>query len=142
MAGNGYNNWNLFLRVFGHFIEIRDIYKEIKNNEEAKKTSTLMAKKTILYSFLFLITLAISFATIIWAISLMQGLAVIFAVVLFVIGITIGIYSLIYLPLALNTLIKQFCLNRKPLAWVALAIFVLIIVGVVIGIVLLTSGAI
>ena len=33
MAGNGYYKWNLFLRVFGHFIEIRDIYKEIKNKE-------------------------------------------------------------------------------------------------------------
>lgn len=123
----------VFFKVFEDFVNNRSLYKEIKSNEEAKKVSVVMAKKSIVYSIAFLLTAGISFGLIFWGISLFGSLAVVLGIILVIMGVVIGIYALIYLPLALSTLIRQFTLNRKPLTWIALAILIIILTALIVG---------
>lgn len=125
--------WGVFFKVFGDIVDNRTLYKEIKSNEEAKKVSVVMAKKSIIYSIAFLLTAAISFGLIFWGLSLFGSLAVVLGIILVIMGVLIGIYALIYLPLALSTLIRQFTLNKKPLTWVALVLLIVILVGLIVG---------
>lgn len=125
--------WGVFFKVFGDIVDNRTLYKEIKSNEEAKKVSVVMAKKSIIYSIAFLLTAAISFGLIFWGLSLFDSLAVVLGIILVIMGVLIGIYALIYFPLALSTLIRQFTLNRKPLTWVALVLLIVVLVGLIVG---------
>ncbi len=133
--------FTLIFGVFNQFVNIRDIYNEIKNNEEAKQVSTVMARKSILFSILFLINCAGAIALIVWGVTLIATFSIIFGIIVTLIGITLAFYSLVYLPLAINALVKQFCLNKKPLSWVALSLLIIIILALIIGSILIFSGA-
>lgn len=127
------NIWSVLFKVFGNIADINKLYKEIKSNEEAKKVSVVMAKKSILYSVLFLITAGISIGLIFWGVSLIGSLSGVLGIILIILGVFNCLYALVYLPLALSTLIRQFTLNTKPLTWIALVLLVLIIVALTIG---------
>ena len=128
--------FSLIFKIFDKFVDIRVAYNDIKSNPEAKQTSTVLAKKSILYSIIGAVVFAISFALIFWGFSLVDNASVLFGIVLIILGISMIFYPLICLILSLNLIIKQLLLNKKPLGFVALSIFLLMISLIVVGVIL------
>ena len=128
--------FNLLFKVFGKFIDIKSAYNDIKANPESKQNSTVFAKKSILYSILGAIVFAMCFAFIFWGFSLLDSSSVFFGIILIILGLSVIFYPFVYLILSLNLVIKQLLLNKKPLGFVALSIFLLMLVIIIAGIVL------
>ena len=55
---------------------------------------------------------------------------------LIILGISMIFYPLAFLILSLNLVIKQLLLNKKPLGFIALSIFLLMIALIVVGVIL------
>ncbi len=128
--------FSLIFKIFDKFVDIRVAYNDIKSNPEAKKTSTVLAKRSILYSIIGAVVFAISFALIFWGFSLVNNASVFFGIVLIILGISMIFYPLACYILSLNLVIKQLLLNKKPLGFVALSIFLLMIALIVVGVIL------
>lgn len=130
MASGGNSIWRVLFKLFDNFIEARDQYNKIKANEESKKVSTLLGKKSITNSIIALVLFAGGIALTLWGWSIMQNqsLAGVFGIILLIIGIVLLIYPILFMIISLNYLIKQLCLNKRAVGWIALAIFVLVIV--------------
>ena len=128
--------FSLIFKIFDKFVDIRVAYNDIKSNPEAKKTSTVLAKRSILYSIIGAVVFAISFALIFWGFSLVDSASVFFGIMLIILGISMIFYPLAFLILSLNLVIKQLLLNKKPLGFIALSIFLLMIALIVVGVIL------
>lgn len=128
--------FSFLYKIFGKFVDIKVAYNDIKANPEAKQTSTVLAKKSILYSIIGAVVFAISFALIFWGFSLVDSASVFFGIVLIILGISMIFYPLAFIILSLNLVIKQLLLNKKPLGFIALSIFLLMIALIVVGVIL------
>lgn len=129
----------LLFRCFSSFLDLRVLYNDIKNNPEAKKTSTVLGKKAILYWVGFILTLALGGGLIFWGSTMLNSALAIFGIVIMVAGIGTAFYALMFFIISLNATIKQLCLNRKATGWVALSLLILTIVAVVVALLLILA---
>lgn len=137
MANNSLGK--ILFHGFSTFLDLRTLYNDIKNNPEAKKTSTVLGKKAIGFWIGFILSLAAGGGLIFWGISMFQSIYIIFGIILLVAGVSIAGYSLLFLVVSINATIKQLCLNRKVVGWVALSLHIITIIAIGVGILFIIS---
>lgn len=121
------------------FIRNKSTYRDIKNNPESRKVSTVMGKKSIGYTFTFLVLLALAVVLIYFGIGMIESIGFLLGVIMVVAGIGIAFYSLMYLILAFISAIMQLVLNRRAVGWIALSFVLLIVAIAVVGFILITK---
>ncbi len=122
----------------GGFVNNKSAYREIKNNPESRKVSTVMGKKSIGYTFTFLILLALAVTLGYFGIGMIKSIGVLLGIIMIVAGIGLAFYSLMYLILAFITAIMQLILNRRAVGWIALVLVLIIVASAGIGLLLIT----
>lgn len=114
------------------FDKTRITFKDIKDNPESRKVSTVIGKKSIGYTFIFLGLLAVAFALAYFGFGMIESLGFLLGVIMIVAGIGTAFYSLMYFILAFMNAIMQLILNRRAVGWVALSLVLIIVVVVVV----------
>lgn len=130
------NDKHLFLHFLDKIVDTRLTYNEIKNDEEARATSTLLGKRALIYDIVIIITVIGGAALLCWALSLLESKAVLFAIVMILLAVGMFITSLVYYIIGLNCAIKQLCLNRRAIGWIALFLPIVAAILAVAGILL------
>ena len=110
-----------FLNFIGKLLDYRIVYTNIKNDPDLKPYSKYFAGKSILNSILFLI-LSLGGSAMVY-IGFTRNLAVIFNIFVIIMGFGFVIYSIGCFFLAFSATIKQIKLNRRPMSWIALLLF-------------------
>lgn len=118
----------LILDMFFEFADIKTKSAEIRANEQAKKESTLLAKKSIKFSVATMILALLSGLCVFGGIKLLDTLLFALGVVLLVMGIALLIYILGYYILSLISIIKQYSFNNKGVTTFALVLNILSVV--------------
>ncbi len=118
----------LILDMFFEFADIKTKSAEIGANEQSKKESTLLAKKSIKFSVATMILALLSGLCVFGGIKLLDTLLFALGVVLLVMGIALLIYILGYYILSLISIIKQYSFNNKGVTTFALVLNVLSVV--------------
>lgn len=137
MAGASKFRW--LLGFVGGFIKTRSSYKDIRSNPESRKVSTLMGKKSIGYTVIFLVLLGLAVALGYWGIGMVKAVGFLLGIIMVVASIGLAFYSLSCLILALITAIMQLSLNRRAIGWIALILVLIVVAVAVVGFLLLTS---
>lgn len=137
MAGASKFRW--LLGFVGGFIKTRSSYKDIRSNPESRKVSTLMGKKSIGYTVIFLVLLGLAVALGYWGIGMVKAVGFLLGIIMVVASIGLAFYSLSCLILALITAIMQLSLNRRAIGWIALILVFIVVAVAVVGFLLLTS---
>lgn len=114
------------------FDKTRLTFKDIKDNPESRKVSTVIGKKSIGYTFTFLVLLALAFALFYFGIGMMDSLGFLIGIIMIVAGIGTAFYSLMYFILAFLNAIMQLILNRRAVGWIALSLVLIIVATVVV----------
>lgn len=118
----------LLLDMFYEFADIKTKSAEIGANEQAKKESTLLAKKSIKFSITTIILALLSGLCIFGGIKLLDTVLFVLGVVLLVMGVALIIYVLGYYILSLVSIIKQYSFNNKGATTFALIFNILSVV--------------
>ena len=118
----------------GRFIRGFRKYAEIKADETKKANSKYYGINSIVMSLL-----AVGFVSLFFLIGspdlTQNGLLAFFLLLLLIVSVYVG--PLIFLVYALISMILQFTLNKKPITWISLALFI-IALGVV-GFIMISS---
>lgn len=132
-------NQHFFLFFLDKLLDARLAYHDIKNNEEARKTSGLLGKRAIIYDILFILFAAGGAACFVFGGSFLDSGAIFLGIILMILAVALLVMALIYVVLALNCAVKQLCLNRRAIGWISL-ILPLAAIGAIIGGVFLLGG--
>lgn len=120
--------------LINKIINARIAYNNIKKDEELRKNYTRFGRVSLLYTFLFAL-LTVGGLTLM-AVCIKN---MVYAMFLYVIGLIVSIYisgyGLVFVPLSLNLLIKQLCTNKKPIGYVALVMFIIVLIAAVVALV-------
>ena len=125
------------LFFFDKMIYARELYDEIKENEELRKTSTTLGRSALHYSIILLVFVGGAAALTIWGITMESG----WKIALFILA---GLFFLSMIPfyiLAFNFSIKQLCLNKRPIGWISLLLPIIVTVAAAICIVIFAFSA-
>ena len=110
-------------------IYAREKYNEIKNSGE-RRTSTLLGRRALVYDVILLIFVGGAAALAIWGITLESG----WKIALFILAGILFVAMIPFYVLALNFSVKQLCLNKRPIGWIALLLPLMLTVAVAVGI--------
>ena len=130
------NPLNLF-KFVELLVNARIAYNNVKNDEEAKKTTTIFGKRSLVYVFIFALMAAGATALIYWGIVNFATSWIFLAIFAFVISVYLVIYAIGMFVLSLNLAIKQISLNKKPVGIIALVFNIIIAVALIIGIIII-----
>ena len=116
--------WLLF-RCFSVFIDLRSLYEDIKKNPEAKKISTVMGKKALVYWAVSLVCILLTGGLVIWGSSMLKTALIVFGIIIIIAAVILAIYAVGYFLISLNATIKQLCLNHRAIGWIVLSLLIL-----------------
>ena len=125
----------LLIDMFYEFTDIKTKSAEIGANEQSKKESTLLAKKSIKFSVVTIILALLSGLCFYGGIKLLDGVLFALGIVLIVMGGAIAIYVLGYYILSLISIIKQYSFNNKGVTTFALVLNILSVVVTIVTII-------
>lgn len=120
MANN--NGFLRFINFIAKLIDDRIVYKNLKSDEIARKTTSKFGKSAIGYSIFFAVLGAIG--ALIVAKGVSGDLGVIVGFFAIVIGIVFLLVSAELLLFAISHTVKQLILNRKAISWIALVFLI------------------
>ena len=103
----------------------REKFDEIRQNEEERKTSTLLGRRALSYDIILLIFVAGAAALAIWGITMESG----WKIALFILAGIVLVAMIPYYILSLSFSTKQLRLNRRPIGWIALFLPLLITIA-------------
>lgn len=121
----------MMLDMFFEFADIKVKYNEIKSNEESKKVSTLLAKKSIKFSIIAIILTALAGLMVFGGIKLLDGILFALGIILIAMAVATMLYVIGYYILSLISIIRQFLFNKKGCSIFALILNILTILAVV-----------
>ena len=106
----------------------RENYDRIKQDEEERKTSTLLGRRALSYDIVLLIFWGGAAALVIWGITMASG----WKYVLYIVAALFALTMIPFCILALNFSIKQLCLNKRAIGWISLLLPLLILIAAVV----------
>ncbi|MFQ6772989.1 MAG: hypothetical protein ACLRFG_00760 [Clostridia bacterium] len=130
--------WNAF-SLISLAVNARIAYNNAKKDENIRKTTTAFGKRALVYIISFAVLSLGGIALIWWGVDGFVN-AFIFNIFKIILGGYMVLYSLVLLPLALNLVIKQMKLNKKPIGWISLVLLILSVVAVIVGLTLIFSN--
>ncbi|MBO4936885.1 MAG: hypothetical protein J6C90_01010 [Clostridia bacterium] len=133
-----FNFWNAF-SLISLAVNARIAYNNAKKDENIRKTTTAFGKRALVYIITFAVLSLGGIALIWWGVDGFVN-ALIFNIFKIILGGYMVLYSLILLPLALNLVIKQMKLNKKPIGWISLVLLILSVVAVIVGLILILNN--
>lgn len=136
MASN--NGFLRFVNFIVKLIDDRTVYKNLKSDPSARKTTTRFGKSAIGYSVFFAILGTIG--ALIVAKGFSGDLGVIVGFFAIVIGIIFLLVSAELLIFAISHTVKQLILNRKAISWIALVLLVAGLFAVAFAVLSFTSS--
>lgn len=135
------SNRHIIFFFIDKLLDARQIYHDVKNNEEARKTSGLLGKRALLYDILFFLFAAGGAVSFVFGAAQLDSGAVFWGILLVILAVALLVMALIYVVLALNCAVKQLLLNRRAIGWISL-ILPFIAAGGIIGGIFLLGGII
>ncbi|MBE5735113.1 MAG: hypothetical protein E7361_01540 [Clostridiales bacterium] len=126
---------NIFslLKFIDYFIEARIAYNNAKSNPEIKNNTVAFAKRAILYIILYAGLCFGGLALFVYGFNNIP-FAFFLALLALVVGIYLFLYGFPFIFISLNLVIKQLCLNKKFLGWLALVLYLVAFFGLIIAI--------
>lgn len=132
---------NLIMSLLGDFVDAREVYNNLKDNEAVRPVATGLARR----AFYQLLTFTLG---VIGGLAIIYGLMAAFAevillqVILLIFGGALALFGiLILMPTTLNFAIKQLKLNGHYLGWVAIVLTLLALLAAI-GMAVLVLGTI
>lgn len=120
------NTKRSMLFFFDRMLYARVKYNEIKQNDELRKTSTLLGRRALVYDIVLLIFLGCAAALAIWGVTIESG----WKILLFILAILLFITMIPYYVLAFNFSVKQLRLNKRPIGWISLLLPLMLTVAI------------
>ena len=125
------------LFIIDRMIEARESYNIIKQNEEERKTSTLLGRRALIYDIILLIFVGGAAGLAIWGITMESG----WKIALFILAGIIFLSMIPFYIIAFNFSIKQLCLNKRAIGWISLLIPILLTIAVAVCITIFAFSA-
>ena len=119
-------NFDAIKHLFNVLSKISDdqsVYKNIQQNEELKQTSKHFGLKTLTHSIMFLLFGALAIFLLKYGLTFEWG--IILSILALIIGLFFALISVEYVLFSLAYSIKQLKINRKPISFVALVLFII-----------------
>ncbi len=126
---------NIFslLKFLDYFIDARVAYNNAKSKPEIKENTVAFATRAILYTLLYA---GLCFGGLVLVVYGITNLVYAFFIAL--LALFLGIYLIGYgfpfIFISLNLVIKQLCLNKKFLGWLALILYMVAFIGLIVAI--------
>ena len=114
-----------------HAINSRMMYNNLKNDEYARKETTLLGKRALRHILTFLLFWGLAIFSIFKVFEYARSYQILMMILFIVIAIYLVAYGILFLPLALNLTIKQLKLNKRAIGWIDLTLFILAIIGLI-----------
>lgn len=133
----------LILSFFTFWINIRAKYDRIKNNEERREKSVRMGVRSIIQTVLCSVIAVLAFygAVVCLKYTASVNLGMILSLIAGIFCILATLVSLIQGVLGgMLYMIYQLRLNRRPIGWVALAIWLLLVIAIIVFAVCIYNG--
>lgn len=113
-------------------IEARETYDILKEDENERKTSTVLGRRALHYGIILLIFLGGATALTIWALTL----KLVWQIILIALAVIVALAMIPYFIIALNFSIKQFRLNKRAIGWISLLLSLLTVIASAVSIVI------
>ena len=119
------NTVDQILFILDKLIYAREKFEEIKQNEEERKTSTLLGKRALVYDIILLIVVGGAAALTVWGITMESG----WRIVLFILAGIVFVSMIPFYIVSLSFSTKQLRLNKRAIGWIALFLPLLITIA-------------
>lgn len=123
-------NAKMKMYFWDRMIDARIRFNELKKDDEARKVTTEMGKKALIYNIVLLIFLGAATALVIWGVTIEAT----WRIALFVAAGILAVAMIPYFILVFNFSIKQLCLNKRAIGWVSLIMPFVITIAVAVAI--------
>ncbi len=133
------SNNSLFRLMFGRFFNLSALYSDIKSNPDSRNVSTLLGKKSIKYSIIYVLMLGVALVSAFFMVSTMHDGAIFYGILLLILAVALGFSGLLYMLLAVISAVYQLRVNRKSIGWVALSVSLVLVVGLVVAVLILAN---
>lgn len=111
-----------------HAINSRLMYNNLKNDEYARKRTTLLGMRALRHILTFALFLTVAILAFNGMMSYFYTGQILMGIILFVLGVYTVAYGILFLPLSLNLTIKQLRLNKKAIGYIDLILLILVII--------------
>ena len=111
-------------------IYAREKYEELKQDDEKRKTSTLLGRRALIYDIVLLIFIGGAAALTIYGITMESG----WKIALFIVAGIVALSMIPFYIIALNFSIKQLCLNKRAIGVISLLFPIILTIAVAVSI--------
>ena len=129
-----------WIKFFVGLLDIRSQYEEIKNNEDAKKVSTLLGWKAVKYCVLLVVFAAVAIGLAMWGVPYLNDIGFFLGIISIIIAIVFALYIPAFFAFALSCSLKQIKLNRKPIGIFAFILTLLLLAVAIVAVVVLINS--
>ena len=118
--------------IQSHSANSRSMYDNLKNNDYARPRTTILGVRALRHLLCFSICMTITLLLLHSMFDSIQKGAVVMIILKLVGAIYTGMYSLLFLPLAINLTVKQLKLNKRAIGKICLALLILIVLAFIV----------
>lgn len=125
------NTTESILFFIDRMIQAREMYEDIKQNDEIRQTNTALGTRALIYDAILLLIWGGAAALTIWGITMESG----WRIALYIVAGLLALTAIPFFVIAMSFSTKQMRLNKRPIGWISLILSIVILVASVVSIV-------